>query len=135
MRRAARVSRTAWRRERADALAAFDDTVRAQILGDDVIRVKVWSTGGRVLYADEPQLIGRTFALDDAQRAALAAPSTRAAVSDLAEDENEFETGSRLLEVYRPLWTPSGNRLFEVYYPYEPVGRALGRAVAGGSRA
>lgn len=106
----------------ADALAAFDDTVRAQILGDDVIRVKVWSTGGRVLYADEPQLIGRTFALDDAQRAALAAPSTRAAVSDLAEDENEFETGSRLLEVYRPLWTPSGQQvLFEVYYPYEPV--------------
>ncbi len=106
----------------ADALAAFDDAVSAQILGDDVIRVKIWSIAGRVLYADEPQLIGRVFALDDAQRAALATPSTRAAVSDLAEDENEFETGSRLLEVYRPLWTPSGQQvLFEVYYPYEPV--------------
>ncbi len=104
------------------ALAAFDETVRSQILGDDVIRVKIWDTEGRVLYADEPQLIGRTFVLDDAQRAALAAPSTRAAVSDLSEDENEFETGSRLLEVYRPMWTPSGQQvLFEVYYPYEPV--------------
>ncbi|MEV7876016.1 ATP-binding protein [Microbacterium sp. NPDC089188] len=104
------------------ALAAFDETVRSQILGDDVIRVKIWDTEGRVLYADEPQLIGRTFALDDAQRAALAAPSTRAAVSDLSEDENEFETGCRLLEVYRPMWTPSGQQvLFEVYYPYEPV--------------
>lgn len=104
------------------AATAFDETVRAQILGDDVIRVKIWSTDGRVLYADEPQLIGRTFALDDAQRAALETPSTRAAVSDLTEDENVFENGSRLLEVYRPMWTPAGEQvLFEVYYPYEPV--------------
>ncbi|MEF3007239.1 hypothetical protein V3474_29295, partial [Pseudomonas aeruginosa] len=63
-----------------------------------------------------------TFALDDAQREALASPSTRAAVSDLSEDENEFEDAPRLLEVYRPVWTPSGQQLlFEVYYPYEPV--------------
>ncbi|WP_295851789.1 ATP-binding protein [uncultured Microbacterium sp.] len=104
------------------ALAAFDVTVRSQILGDDVIRVKIWSPEGRVLYADEPQLIGRTFELDEAQRAALTTPSTRAAVSDLSEDENEFERGSRLLEVYRPVWSASGQQLlFEVYYPYEPV--------------
>ncbi|WP_298871816.1 ATP-binding protein [uncultured Microbacterium sp.] len=104
------------------AIAAFDEIMRTQILGDDVIRVKIWSTQGRVLYADEPQLIGRTFALEDAQRAALSTPSTRAAVSDLSEDENEFETGSRLLEVYRPMWTPAGQQvLFEAYYPYEPV--------------
>lgn len=104
------------------AVAAFDVTVRSQILGDDVIRVKIWSPEGRVLYADEPQLIGRTFELDEAQRAALTTPSTRAAVSDLSEDENEFESGSRLLEVYRPVWSASGQQLlFEVYYPYEPV--------------
>lgn len=104
------------------AVAAFDGTVRAQILGEDVIRVKIWSTEGQVLYADEPQLIGRTFALEDAQRAALETPSTRAAVSDLSEDENVFEKGSKLLEVYRPMWTPGGQQvLFEVYYPYEPV--------------
>lgn len=104
------------------AVDAFDAVVRAQILGDDVIRVKVWDTKGRVLYADEPQLIGRTFPLDDAQRAALTTPSTRAAVSNASEDENVFERGSRLLEVYRPVWTPAGQQLlFEVYYPYQPV--------------
>ncbi|WP_295784616.1 ATP-binding protein [uncultured Microbacterium sp.] len=104
------------------AVAAFDVTVRAQILGDDVVRVKIWSPEGRVLYADEPQLIGRVFALEQAQREALAAPATRAAVSDLSEDENVFESAPRLLEVYRPMWAPSGQQvLFEVYYPYAPV--------------
>lgn len=104
------------------AVDAFDTVVRSTVLGSDVVRVKIWDPQGRVLYADEPQLIGRTFALDDAQREALASPSTRAAVSDLSEDENEFEDAPRLLEVYRPVWTPSGQQLlFEVYYPYEPV--------------
>lgn len=106
----------------AAAVAAFDDVVRQQVLGADVVRVKVWSPEGVVLYADEPQLIGRTFELDDAQRLALASPATRAEVSDLSEEENEFETGTRLLEVYRPVWTPEGRQLlFEVYLPYEPV--------------
>jgi signal transduction histidine kinase len=104
------------------AVAAFDVTVRGQILGDDVVRVKIWSPEGRVLYADEPQLIGRTFALEEAQREALDAPATRAAVSDLSEDENVFESAPRLLEVYRPMWAPGGQQvLFEVYYPYAPV--------------
>ncbi|PVE62962.1 integral membrane sensor signal transduction histidine kinase [Microbacterium testaceum] len=104
------------------AVAAFDVAVRGQILGDDVVRVKIWSPEGRVLYADEPQLIGRTFALEEAQREALDAPATRAAVSDLSEDENVFESAPRLLEVYRPMWAPGGQQvLFEVYYPYAPV--------------
>ncbi len=105
-----------------EAAAAMDDLVRAHVMGDDVVRVKIWSPDGTVLYADEPQLIGRTFALDDAQREALADPATHAAVSDLSEAENEFEPGTRLLEVYRPVWTPDGRELlFEVYLPYEPV--------------
>lgn len=105
-----------------DAVAAFDDVVRDQLLAADVVRVKIWSSEGVVLYADEPQLIGRTFDLDDAQVEALAASTTRAAVSDLSEEENEFESGSRLLEVYRPVWAPDGREvLFEVYLPYDPV--------------
>ncbi|HYP74140.1 MAG TPA: histidine kinase [Microbacterium sp.] len=104
------------------AVAAMDDLVRAHVLGDDVVRVKIWSPEGTVLYADEPQLVGRTFELDDAQREALDDPATHAAVSDLSEAENEFEPGTRLLEVYRPVWTPDGRELlFEVYLPYEPV--------------
>ncbi|QKJ19352.1 sensor histidine kinase [Microbacterium hominis] len=104
------------------AIDALDEIVRERVLGSDVVRVKIWSPQGTVLYADEPQLIGRTFALGDDQRIALAEPQTRAEVSDLTDVENEFETGGRLLEVYRPLWTPDGTELlFEMYSPYAPV--------------
>ena len=104
------------------AVAALDALIRDRVLGDEVERVKIWRPDGRVLYADEPQLIGQTFALSDDQQAALSDPQVRAEVSDLSADENEFETGDRLLEVYRPVWTPDGRELlFEMYSPYEQV--------------
>jgi two-component system, NarL family, sensor kinase len=87
-----------------------------------VVRVKLWSTDGTVLYADEPRLVGRTFSLSSEQRQVLSSPRTTAEVSDLSESENEFEQGSRLLEVYRPVWTPGGRELlFETYTAYDTV--------------
>ena len=32
----------------------LDATVRRHVLGDDVVRVKVWSPSGRILYSDRP---------------------------------------------------------------------------------
>lgn len=104
------------------AVAALDAVVRDHVLGPNIVRVKVWSPQGRVLYADEPQLVGRTFTLSADQQQALSEPRTQAEVSDLRENENEFESGGRLLEVYRPVWTPGGSELlFETYSPYDTV--------------
>jgi two-component system NarL family sensor kinase len=104
------------------AVADLDAIIRDRVLGAEVVRVKIWSPEGRVLYADEPQLVGQTFTLSDDQQAALSDPQVRAEVSDLSASENEFETGDRLLEVYRPVWTPDGRELlFELYSPYAPV--------------
>ncbi len=104
------------------ALAEFDQMVRDRILGSAIIRVKLWAPDGRVVYADEPQLVGRTFALGEDQRIALSDPQTKAEVSNLTGSENQFETGGRALEVYRPVWLPDGRQLlFETYSPYEPV--------------
>jgi signal transduction histidine kinase len=114
------------------AVQAMDAVVRDRVLGPSVVRVKLWSADGRVLYADEPALVGRTFALSDEQREVLASPKTRAEISDLSRAENEFETGDRLLEVYRPVWSPSGTELlFEVYAPYETVGERAGQLARG----
>jgi signal transduction histidine kinase len=94
--------------------------------------VKLWSSTGQVLYADEPALIGRTFPLSPEQRDVLAHPKTQAEVSDLDEAENEFETADRLLEVYRPVWSPSGQELlFEIYAPYSSVGHRAGDLARG----
>ncbi|WP_353953375.1 ATP-binding protein [Knoellia sp. S7-12] len=104
------------------AIADFDALIHDHVLGPSIVRVKLWSPTGDVVYADEPQLIGRTFSLSEDQLASLAQPQTIAEVSDLDSSENEFETGGRLLEVYRPVWAPDGRQLlFETYSPYVSV--------------
>jgi two-component system, NarL family, sensor kinase len=114
------------------AVATFDRLVRDRVLGPAVVRVKIWTPQGQVVYADEPQLIGRTFALGEDQALALSDPQTRAEVSDLSASENEFESGGRLLEVYRPVWTPSGRELlFELYSPYASVSDRSGQLWRG----
>ena len=117
------------------AFAAFDRVARDQLLSTTIVRVKLWNADGKVLYADETQLIGRTFPLSDEQRSALAKPETVADVSDLESDENAFEDADRAVEVYRPVWGPSGQpALFELYASYDPVGERttqLWRGFAG----
>jgi len=104
------------------SVAAFDQVVQDRLLSKAIVRVKLWSAQGKVLYADESQLIGRTFPLSKAQRSALDQPATVADVSNLDESENAFESQDRALEVYRPVWTPSGHvALFEMYASYDPV--------------
>lgn len=101
---------------------ALDTVVRDVVLGDEIVRVKIWAPDGTIVYADESHLVGRRFALSTDQKEALADPRTIAEVSQLDQTENEFETGSRLLEVYRPVWTPTGREmLFETYTAYDVV--------------
>ncbi|MEO7351004.1 MAG: ATP-binding protein [Marmoricola sp.] len=109
----------------ARARAAFGKVVNAQVLGATVVHVKLWTPQGEVVWSDEPELIGRTFTLDQDQLAALANPTTRAEISELDRDENALDrtSGDKLVEVYRPVWTPSGAKmLFEIYAPYDQVG-------------
>jgi two-component system NarL family sensor kinase len=105
------------------ARSRLDDVVRGQVLDDRFVRVKVWSPEGRVLYSDADDLIGETYPLGDEEREVLSAPATVAEVSDLDRPENRLERGQgRLLEVYRPVWTPAGRPLlFETYTRYSTV--------------
>jgi two-component system NarL family sensor kinase len=115
------------------AAARLDSLVRTRVLSPTLIRVKIWSTQGRILYSDEPKLVGRTFGLDSDARAALAHPSVRADITDLDEPENRFERGhGTLLEVHRPIWTPDGQPvLFETYFRYDQVSDRAGQLWRG----
>ena len=120
----------------ADAYARLDKVVRAHVLGPSVVRVKIWTPDGTVVYSDEPRVVGSRFDLGDDEREVLATATTRAEVSDLSKPENRFESqDSKLLEVYRPVWTPGGSPLlFETYLPYDTVASrtgALWRGFAG----
>ena len=92
--------------------------------------MKIWEPDGPVVYADEPQLIGRVPARRGEAGAVLGNPPTRAEVSDLQPPENRFEPGDgKLLEVYRPVWAPIGSPLlFEMYTAYDQVDSAQRRS-------
>ena len=115
------------------ALAAIDRVVRHQVLSSSVVRVKLWTATGRIVYSDEPRLIGQTFPLGSQERSALAHPAVHAEVSNLERPENRFERDrGKLLEVYRPVWTPAGQPLlFETYSPYRQVTQRTGELWRG----
>jgi signal transduction histidine kinase len=75
------------------------------------------------LYSDEPRLIGQSFTLDSDARHIFTHPRIQADVTDLQRPENRYERDQgKLLEVYRPVWTPRGEPLlFETYYRYDTV--------------
>ncbi|HTJ77334.1 MAG TPA: ATP-binding protein [Acidimicrobiales bacterium] len=105
------------------AVSRLDEVIRARVLGDRIARVKVWSPEGRILYSDEPRLIGATYTLGDDELKILEVGGTDAEVSDLTKAENRFERPwGKLLEVYRRLDAPGGHAvLFETYLPYDQV--------------
>ena len=54
--------------ENPAALAKLDRVVRFYVLRDPVVRVKLWDESGRIVYSDEPRLIGKRFALEPDER-------------------------------------------------------------------
>jgi signal transduction histidine kinase len=106
-----------------DAVAALDSVIRRRVLGDDLVRVKIWSSDGTIVYSDEPRLIGITFGLGGEELEALGHSEAEAEVGDLNQPENQYERGfGKLLEVYLPLRTATGEvMLFEAYYEYDSV--------------
>jgi two-component system NarL family sensor kinase len=50
------------------ARATFDPIAKAQLQNSSLVRVKIWTPEGRVLYSEEPRLTGARFQLDDEAR-------------------------------------------------------------------
>lgn len=105
------------------SVSAIDDVVRGDILDDQLVRVKIWTRDGKIVYSDEPQLIGAQYELGDDEVAAMDQGLIEAEISDLSKPENRFESQyGKLLEVYLPVRLPNDERLlFEAYFRYEKV--------------
>jgi two-component system NarL family sensor kinase len=114
------------------ALAAFDLAMRRYVLKGDLVRVKLWDSSGRIVYSDEPRLIGSHFPLGTEELETLRTEdSGQSEVSDLDRSENRFELPyRRLLEVYVPVRATTGERLlFETYFRDRLVSDAVQKAV------
>jgi two-component system NarL family sensor kinase len=99
------------------AIAAVDAVVVGRVLDSRVVRVKIWTAAGKVIYSDAHGLIGETFVLGDDEQAALADGETDSEVSDLSRPENRYERSfGSLVEVYLPVRAANGTKLlFETY--------------------
>jgi len=112
-----------------ESLQRLDETVREHVLGDQVMRVKIWAPSGRIVYSDEERLIGDEYPLQEEDQEAFSNETAAAEISDLSQPENRFErSAEKVLEVYFPIHLPDGSPLmFETYMPYSSVAQSGNR--------
>lgn len=113
------------------AIRRLDDLVRNRILGDSIIRVKLWTQDGTILYSDEPELIGQRYSLGEEDLELFEHPGgAEAELSDLDRPENRYERGQgKLLEAYTTLQAPDGTPLLFEDVPAVQLDRRQRRAV------
>ncbi len=119
---AAGLSDGVMRGERA-ALARLDELVLGRIIDESVIRVKIWSPDGRIVYSDQPAIIGERYRLGPEERILFREGGADVELSELSRPENRYERQEgKLLEAYTPIRTPSGGQaLFEIYKRFGSV--------------
>jgi two-component system, NarL family, sensor kinase len=110
------------------AIARMDRAVIGKVTAGSLVRVKLWTPEGRIVYSDEHRLIGASYPLATDEQEVLRHNTVAAELSDLSAPENRFERDQgRLLEVYLPVPTPGGRTLlFETYSRYSSVTASAG---------
>lgn len=105
------------------AIDRFNRLMQQHVVGDPIVRVKLWTPSGRIVYSDASQLIGQRFELGRDEVASLRTGAVDSGVTDLSLPENRYESRQgRLLEVYLPVRTPAGRPLlFEAYQRFSSV--------------
>ncbi len=101
----------------AESLASVATVVFDAVLHPPVVRVKIWTQDGRIIYSDASALIGSHYALGREDLKVLESGGVVAELSDLTRPENRFEVSfGQLMEVYTRIETPDGTPLlFETY--------------------
>ena len=103
----------------------IDKLIRQNILGQRIVRVKIWNLDGVVVYSDKKDLVGRRFPVEGELREALSGKIAME-ISDLQKEENVAERGHfrRLMEIYvplRPIDSPQVAGAYEIYHALSPT--------------
>jgi signal transduction histidine kinase len=115
-----------------EALAQLDEIVVGNIVDESIVRVKLWTRDGRILYSDEPRIIGERFELGEEELELFSKGGAEAELSDLAEPENRYERQEgKLLEAHTAIRTPDGTQvLFEVYRRFGSIDESAERLLS-----
>ena len=102
--------------------AQIDELIQENVLRAHIVRVKIWSTDGLLLYSDEKSLVGQHFPLSGEFEKALNG-DIAAEVSTLEKPENvgERDLYRRLLEVYAPIRFAGSDQVLGVYEIYHDL--------------
>lgn len=107
---------SAAQKTRLDAL--LNDTP----LGEQIFAFKVWNRDGRVLYANNSELVGQTFPIKTDLAEALGGEvAAEISALDAAENVAERARGKPLLEIYSPVYRAGTNDLIAVAEFYQTV--------------
>jgi hypothetical protein len=112
----------------SDEFERIDERLRAGLLDQEVVRIKIWNNKGRIVYSEDQSLIGKKFPIEEDLHEALEG-EIEAEVSGLEENEDHSERGhGRLFEVYVPIRFSDTSEVagaFELYLPYGPIEEAI----------
>jgi diguanylate cyclase (GGDEF)-like protein/PAS domain S-box-containing protein len=105
---------------------AIDSMLERLVSGGGLLRIKIWSPEGVVLFSDLPALRGRQFDVEaDLAEALDGEVETEFVGGDELAAENVFEVGlaDRILEMYLPITSPSGEVIaaYEIYEDAAPI--------------
>lgn len=95
--------------------AEFQGFLEESVLSDTILRVKLWSRDGTVLYSDDASEVGSTYPVEHDLAEALEG-GTEADFK--TEDSPELASDGRLLEIYAPVVLPGSDEVvgaFEIY--------------------
>ena len=102
------------------AAMAINTMLTQLVDSDHLLRIKIWSPDGTVLFSDLPELRGRSFEVDPDLTEALDG-NLEHGLSNGTAAENTFETGlaSRFLEVYVPVRSTETGTVVAAYEIYQ----------------
>ena len=104
----------------SDQSIAIDAQLSRLVAAGKILRIKIWSPTGTVVYSDLPSLRGRQFPVDTDLSEALEG-NVATDFSNGSDDENVFERGlaERFLSIYLPIRAPGTGAVVGVYEIYE----------------
>lgn len=114
------------------AQQALDEVLAGTPLGARIVSVKVWKEGGRIVYASDPSLLGRSFEPTEGQiRAWGGQVSAEMEPPESEENAGEAALGLPLLEIYSPVrevWSGAVIAVAEFYALEDLLARDLDAA-------